>query len=189
MRLFIGIDLPPEIKQIILEFQSELSQHGVDGLWKSQDNFHLTLEFLGEIEPNDIPTLTATLSKVARNHEPFKLDIGGLDAFPSIQRPHTLWTALGGSLSELKRLRDEIHHELAKRRFVLEERQFKPHITLASRPQLDNVDISDVAKKKLGEFMVVDVVLFESRTIRGKRIYTDLYRTRLKKPISISIAT
>lgn len=176
MRLFVGINLPNEIKQTLLEFQTELRQLGVKGSWKSQENFHITLEFLGELDQNIIPKLTETLSKVARNHKPFKLNIGGLGAFPSMIRPHTLWTGVTGSINELNRLKNEIHIKLAENGFVLEDRKFKPHITLASRPKLDDIDIIVVQAKKLGEFMVAEIVLFESTARGGKRIYSDLLK-------------
>jgi 2'-5' RNA ligase len=85
MRLFVGVDLPIVLKQTLLEFQSELRQLGVYASWKSQENFHLTLEFLGELNFTSIPTLSKVLSKVARNNKTFKLSLGGLGAFPSIQ--------------------------------------------------------------------------------------------------------
>jgi len=176
MRLFVGIDLPSEIKQILLKFQSDLSHICVHGSWKSLDNLHITLEFIGELEPDKISALTETLMKVATNYKPFGLTIGGLGAFPSFKQPHTLWTAISGSLTELNRLRSDLHHELKIKGFELDERQFKPHLTLASRPKLDNIDLSVVRTKTLGEFMVAEVVLFESRAIAGKRVYIDLYR-------------
>lgn len=180
MRLFIGVDLPNAMKETLLEFQSELRHLGVKGLWKSQENFHITLEFLGELESNTIPTLTELLSSGARNHKPFKLSIGGLGAFPSFKRPHTLWTAVDGGFHELHQLRNDIHTELAKSGFVLEDREFKPHITLASRPKLDDIDLSNLHTKKLGEFSVKEIILFKSMEVRGKRIYTDIYRTSLE---------
>ncbi|MCO5387146.1 RNA 2',3'-cyclic phosphodiesterase [Desulfosporosinus sp.] len=180
MRLFIGVDLPAEIKQDLLEFQSELRLLGVNGSFKSQDNLHITLEFLGELDASRIPALTETLSRVASNYKPFDLNIVGLGAFPSFKRPHTLWTAVNGSLTELNRLRDELHSELKNKSFELEERQFKPHVTLASRPNFENIDISAVQSATLGEFLVKEVVLFESRAIGGKRVYTDLFKARLE---------
>lgn len=176
MRLFVGVDLPAEIKQSLIKLQSELGHLGVSGFWKSIDNFHITLEFLGELEPDKVSVLTETLTKVASNYQPFGLNIGGLGAFPSLKQPHTLWAAVSGSLTKLNRLRCDLHHELKLEGFKLDERQFKPHITLASRPKLDNIDFSVVRTKILGEFMVAEVVLFESRAIGGKRVYTDLYR-------------
>ena len=176
MRLFVGVDLPVEIKQTLLKFQSELRDLGVNGSWKSLDNFHITLEFLGEIESDKISILTETLTNVASNYKPFELTISGIGAFPSLKQPHTLWTAICGSLNELNRLRHDLHHELQIKGFKLDERQFKPHITLASRPKLDKADFSVVRTKLLGEYMVAEVVLFESKAISGKRVYTDLVR-------------
>jgi len=181
MRLFVGVDLPAEIKKTLLEFQSELRHLGISGSWKSLDNFHITLEFIGEIESDRISALTETLTKVGGNFKPFCLTIAGLGAFPSLKQPHTLWTAVSGSLTDLNQLRYDLHHELKIRGFDLDERQFKPHITLASRPKLDKHDFSPVLTKILGEFMVVEVVLFESRAIGGKRVYTDLYSAGLEK--------
>ena len=110
------------------------------------------------------------------SHYPFGLTIGGIGAFPSLKQPHTLWTAVSGSLTELNRLRHDLHHELQIKGFELDERLFKPHITLASRPKLDKADVSVVRTKILGEYMVAEVVLFESRAIGGKRVYSDLVR-------------
>lgn len=179
MRLFIGIDLPEDLKKKLLVFQTELKEHGMKGSWKAQENFHITLEFLGEVEPNLISMLTETLSQVVRNHQPFSLNVSGLGVFPSWQRPHTLWTALGGDLKELNVIRDELHRELAQKGFKLEERPFRPHLTLASRPEIGQVDLSSVQAKSLGEFLVTEIVLFESKAIRGKRIYTHLFEEGL----------
>ncbi len=179
MRLFIGIELPSELKESLLRFQSEIKSLGVSGSWKSQGNFHITLEFLGEQEQEKITLLKEILSKAARDNQPFKLSLGGIGAFPSFKRPHTLWTALNGSLDELNRLREEIHSDLTKNGFTLENRQFKPHITLASRPMFEESNLSDVRTKILGEFTVNGVALFESSVIRGKRTYTVLHNASL----------
>lgn len=164
-----------------MSFQSELKERGIKGSWKDRENFHITLEFLGEIEPNTLPILTETLSQVAKNHQSFRLNVGGVGAFPAWKRPHTVWTSVGGELRELNKLRDELHHELAQKGFILEDRSFKPHLTLISRPELDHLDLASVQTKLLGEFLVREVVLFESKVIRGKRIYTHLFEESLKE--------
>ncbi|MHB8074134.1 RNA 2',3'-cyclic phosphodiesterase [Desulfosporosinus fructosivorans] len=176
MRIFVGIDLPAQIKQDLVRLQSELRLLGVNGGWKSLDNLHITLEFLGELDPNKIVVLAETLKQVASNYKPFALTISGLGAFPSLKRPHTLWTAVSGDLIELNQLRNELHHELKSKGFELDEREFKPHVTLASRPKFDSIDFSIVGAKISGEFMVSEIVLFESRGIGGKIVYTDLHR-------------
>lgn len=180
MRLFIGVDLPVQLKQALLEFQSELRLLGVEGSFKSQDNFHITLEFLGEIDESKVSLLTDTIARAAGHYKTFDLTLIGLGAFPSFKRPHTLWTAVDGCLTELNSLREELHRELKSKGFELDDRQFKPHITLASRPRTDFIDFSSISSKKLGEFSVREVVLFDSRALRGKRVYTGLFRAPLK---------
>lgn len=182
MRLFIGIDLSYELKQALREFQTELKGLGLGGSYKSEDNFHITLEFLGELDKSNIPTLTETLANAASKFKPFELTVGGLGAFPSFRRAHTLWTAVNGSLQELNRLRNDLHLDLKNKGFRLEERQFKPHITLVSRPNFDKIDLSVVQNKKLGYFQVEDIVLFESNVVNGKRAYLSMFSAGLQQP-------
>ncbi|WP_088226445.1 RNA 2',3'-cyclic phosphodiesterase [Desulfosporosinus sp. FKB] len=180
MRLFIGIDIPAELKHFLLSFQSELRGLGVNGSWKSADNFHITLEFLGELDPEVVPIIIESMSLAAENRKPFKIDIGGLGVFPSYKRPHTLWTGVGGNLTELNQLREGIHALLVNKSFTLESKKFKPHITLASRPNLKQIDLSSLMIKKLVEFTVEEVTLFESIVLQGKRTYKSLNHARLQ---------
>lgn len=179
MRLFVGIDLPKKIKQTLVGFQSELQLLGVKASWKSQENFHLTLEFLGELEPSSLSKIGKALIKGAAQSKPFHLSIGGLGAFPSLARPRVLWIGMGGSLTELNALQANIHQELLKSGVTLENRDFKSHITLASRPELHKNDFSSVMGKQFGEFSVSEFALIESKEIRGKRIYTAIEEIKL----------
>jgi len=181
MKVFMGIDLPDELKRALYDFQSEIRNLGVSGSYKSQENFHITLEFLGEVDCAAQPVLIEVLSGVASKHKPFLLNIGGIGVFPSFRRPHTLWTSVDGDLSELNKLRDDLHLELANKGFLLEKRQFTPHLTIISHPKLAAVDFSGIRAKKLGEFMVTEIVLFESRAVGGKRIYEALYKAGLEE--------
>ena len=176
----MGIDLPKQLKQTLVEFQSELQQLGVKAFWKSQGNFHLTLEFLGEIESGRVPVIHNALIKGAEKSKPFHLSVGGLGAFPSLARPRVLWTGINGSLTELNILQTNIHHELLESGFNLENRDFKSHITLASRPELPKMNFLSFNGKLFGEFLVSDLAIIESKVIRGKRIYTAIEEIKLK---------
>ncbi|MHC1746004.1 MAG: RNA 2',3'-cyclic phosphodiesterase [Negativicutes bacterium] len=181
MRVFIGIDLPIELKLALYDFQSEIKNLGVGGAFKSQENFHITLEFLGEIDPAMKSALVEVLSEVSRKYKPFLLNIGGIGAFPSFRRPHTLWTSVGGNLLELNKLRDNLHLELANKGFPVEMRQFTPHLTIVSHPKPGIADLSGIRTKKLGEFLVTEIILFESKTVERKRIYESLHIAGLER--------
>jgi 2'-5' RNA ligase len=179
MRLFVGIDLPDQLKETLVSFQSELRQLGVKSFWKSQENFHLTLEFLGELEPGKVPGIFNTLIKGAAQIKPFLLKVVGLGAFPSLIRPRVLWTGIGGNLIELNKLQANLHHKLLEAGFILENRAFKSHITLASRPELPETNLANFKEKIFGEFLVSEFALIESKVIRGKRIYTAIEKIKL----------
>ncbi len=179
MRLFIGIAIPDDIKQNILEFQKQLKQKGVKGHWRKPDNLHITLEFLGEQYESSIAILSEALSGVAKNHNALELSISGLGAFPSFKRPHTLWTGITGDVGNLKSLQKSLHDELLKKSFNLDNRDFKPHITLASRPGIKGVDLSEHKEVLLGNYKADEIVLFESKVEDNKRRYIELFNAPL----------
>ncbi|MFW5792796.1 MAG: RNA 2',3'-cyclic phosphodiesterase [Bacteroidota bacterium] len=180
MRLFFGIEIPPYIKQNILEFQSLLMKAGVKANWKRVENLHLTLEFLGDYNEDKVPVLCDVLSEVAKNHKSFKLKIKDLGAFPSFKRPHTLWSGFSGDTENLMLLQNELHQKLLNNNFKLENRVYKPHLTLASRPDVRSVGLTDFKNILLGEFLVDKLILFESKAENGKRIYTNVCNAGLK---------
>lgn len=179
MRLFVGIDLPGQLKEELVKFQSELKQLGVKAFWKSPENFHITLEFLGELESGNVPVISNALNKGAKQSKPYYLKVVGLGAFPSLIRPRVLWTGVNGNLIELNKLQANIHHELLDSGFTLENRAFKSHITLASRPELPRTNLANFKEKVFGEFLVSEFALIESKVIRGKRIYTAIKKIML----------
>jgi 2''-5'' RNA ligase len=179
MRLFVGIDLPEQLKEELVKFQSDLKKLGVKASWKAQENFHLTLEFLGELESSKVPIIYNALIKGAGQSKPYHLKVVGLGAFPSLIRPRVLWTGIGGNLIDLNKLQANIHHQLLKSGVTLENRAFKSHITLASRPELPKINFTHFKEKVFGEFLVTDFALIESKVIRGKRIYTAIEKITL----------
>ncbi len=180
MRLFIGIDLPDTIKQNLFVFQTNLKTMGLNGAWKSKDSLHITLEFLGEIPSESILNLIQILKNCVSNKKQFKLNIIGINAFPSFKRPHTIWVGVGRNLKTLEAIWNEVHSELENNGFILQKSPFRPHITLLSRPKHLDFDLSVLPIGKLGDFIVSEIILFESKVENGKRVYIDLFRANLK---------
>lgn len=178
MRLFIGIELSDDIKKSLSVFQTSLKNLGVKGSWKSLVNMHLTLEFLGESDPNQVQGIVESISAVTKKFSPFYLTIKGLGVFPSIKRPHTLWTTADGDVEVLHKIRDEIHNALINKN-ELSDRPFHPHITLASRPVIDQDIFSAEGNKKFGTMLVKHIILFESKAEGGKRIYIKIHQAEL----------
>lgn len=181
MRIYIGVDLPAYVKESLFESQLQLKKLGMKGSWKPAEYLHVTLEFLGETASESIPVLAKIVDNVVSDKKMFRLNIDRLGAFPNFPRAHTFWAGVGGSTKKLIQLWSDLHAELEKNGFILQKSQFKPHISLLSRPKEMEADLSSFSLSRPGKFTISEVIIFESKEVDGKRIYPALYRARLKR--------
>lgn len=171
MRLFIAINFDEQTKQNIVSVQQQLKKLA-KGNFAHAENLHLTLAFLGEVHPNrvddikqamnitEVSPLTLTFDHV--NY--FKRDGGDL-----------WWIGLAENKVLLEMQRKLCSH-LSDAGFILEDRRFSPHITLARkvhlhqnpnhRPLLDACFKTDVDA----------ISLMRSERIHGKLTYAEQYR-------------
>ncbi|OUR78797.1 2'-5' RNA ligase [Alphaproteobacteria bacterium 46_93_T64] len=124
MRLFVAIDLPEDIKQ-----QMGALHFGVpDAKWSKPENAHLTLAFLGEISMPDMGDAGIALGRIKA--PVFDLQIEGIGVFGNDRRPRVLWAGFSSN-PQLQHLQQKITQALSASGISLEDRRFKPHITLA----------------------------------------------------------
>ena len=115
----------------MLEKARKVSGDGV-GFTKI-DQLHFTLAFLGE-QPGPDDALAAGES--LRDLAAFDLVLSGVGAFPSTMRPRVIWLGVTGGAAELIAAAERLQKALRERGFALEERKFRPHLTLGRvRPQ------------------------------------------------------
>src|ERR1051326_2250526 len=65
MRLFVGIDIPPDIRQRITDFVDRVRTDAPDARWVKPETYHITLKFIGEYKPERLDALETALSTVA----------------------------------------------------------------------------------------------------------------------------
>lgn len=95
--------------------------------WTDPDSWHVTLAFLGPIEPASVPGVIERLAAVTEKHEGLSLRSEGLGAFPSPARARVAWYGIEDEQAQLARL--AVHVTAA---LDLEAPQpFRPHITMA----------------------------------------------------------
>lgn len=98
--------------------------------WVASDNLHVTLKFLGTVEPERLDPATSALATVATTVAPFELAVVGLGAFPSPTRARVLWAGLAAGADAAARLAGSIDSALAGHGFAPEGRPFAGHVTL-----------------------------------------------------------
>jgi|LSQX01.1.fsa_nt_gb 2'-5' RNA ligase len=87
MRLFIAINFDLTVKARIRNAADQLREHAVRGRFVRDEHMHLTLEFLGEVEPNHILEICDAMD--ALDVEPFVMRTGDMDCFK--RRDGDLW--------------------------------------------------------------------------------------------------
>jgi RNA 2',3'-cyclic 3'-phosphodiesterase len=130
LRVFIAIPLPGDCQAMLDRMQLHLRQCAAEVRWISGPSIHLTLKFLGEIDPSIIPRLAESLRDVSKSEQSLSLQLHGLGAFPNLKNPRVIWCGIHGDLEELGRLQKKVEKVCADSGFPPEERSFQPHLTL-----------------------------------------------------------
>jgi RNA 2',3'-cyclic 3'-phosphodiesterase len=162
----------------------------VDGVkWVPPDNLHWTIQFLGDLDDREMAEACMRTVRVAAKHQAFELEARGVGAFPSIQRPRTLWLGAGAGSEEFCALQADIEDALHELGFRGENRAFTPHLTIgrqASRAAAGPGATRTLSERlaKLADFdggiMGVDeVTVFASELGREGPVYSVLARAKL----------
>ena len=188
MRAFIAIQLPPGIKDALAGLQRKLKTKEIQISWVKPQNLHLTLKFLGNIQPVKLIEIEATLEGIIKNSAGFRIQLETLGAFPSVRAGRIIWVGARRVAPELKTLAGLIETGLEKTGIPKEKRAFSAHITIGRikriPPGFNLQDIFDKAGNLPGalgwELNCQKVVLYESRLSPGGADYREIKEFNFK---------
>jgi 2'-5' RNA ligase len=152
-----------------------------DGLrWVEPDALHLTLAFLGGIDPGRVPVLERAISDVAARHVALAVPTGRLGAFARPSSARVLWYGVGDAGGAISALAVDLAEALD---LANVEQPFRPHVTLA-RARHRWLDlrgwIEDAsASAPDGELEVATIDLMRSHLGSGPARYERLASVRL----------
>jgi RNA 2',3'-cyclic 3'-phosphodiesterase len=130
MRTFVAIPLPDECRTLLDRMQQKLRSYDADVRWVAVPSIHLTLKFLGEVDPNIIPKLSEALENDTRSQRRFSLRLHGMGCFPHQKNPRVIWYGIDGETENLSQLQQQVETTCARFGFDPENRDFHPHLTL-----------------------------------------------------------
>jgi RNA 2',3'-cyclic 3'-phosphodiesterase len=130
LRCFVAVLLPEELRARLAAVCADPRE--TRGLsWVRADNLHLTLRFLGEVEPPVLEDVREAVRDAAAAVPPFTVSLGGLGGFPPGRAPRVLWAGVLAGREEMTALHRALEMALAARGIPEEEgRPFHPHVTL-----------------------------------------------------------
>ncbi|WP_308516101.1 RNA 2',3'-cyclic phosphodiesterase [Sphingomonas flavescens] len=161
-RLFVAIRPPEAIRDLLLDAMDD----NADFRWQSDDQLHITLRFVGEVERPVAEDLAAELSKLRSSA--FELRMVGVGRFDH-RSSGVLWAGVEPR-EPLAALAAKIERTTTIIGLPPERRAYHPHITLArwsgrrSREAMNFVAQSKMLRSP--PFLVTEFLLFESRLSR-----------------------
>ena len=131
VRSFVAVLLPDRVRAGLAAVSAELRGQTRGLVWVRADNLHLTLRFLGRIEPMMLEQVREAVAVAAAGVPPFTVSLGGLGGFPSGRAPRVLWASVAAGSEALGTLYATLEAALIARGMPGESRPFHPHVTLA----------------------------------------------------------
>lgn len=171
IRCFVAVDVDEVLRARLGDLIGLLRGSGADVKWVEPQSLHVTLKFLGDVAPADIPGVTGAIrSALAGKVPPFELGLTAVGAFPSVSRPRVIWVGVSVGRDKLSQLVTLVDESLAALGFSRETRPYSPHLTLGRARSQRNLDELRAAMSGLGDWAgpraTVDRVTFYSSTLK-----------------------
>ena len=175
-RLFVAIRPPEDICDLLIDAMDDSPELR----WVSDDNLHLTLRFIGEVERPLAEDIAAALANVRA--EAFELRIAGVGQF-SRRNGGALWARVEPA-DPVAALAAKVERACQTAGLEPEHRAFHPHITLARYGRSSGAAVDAFLRRNQGlasaPFKVDRFTLYESHLSR----HGPLYETVAEYPLS-----
>jgi 2'-5' RNA ligase len=178
-RLFVALRPSRAIREHLLSLMS-----GVPGArWQDDEQLHLTLRFIGEVETHAAEDVAATLGSV--RHAPIEVRLAGCGMFDDSRgKPNALWAGVAPR-EPLAALHRKVDQAIVRAGLEPERRAYLPHVTLArmsgSAGPIDRW-LAEHAALTSEPFEIDAMILYESRLGHGGARYEPVARYPLTGP-------
>jgi 2'-5' RNA ligase len=188
LRAFLAIEPGPEARRAAAVVAQRLAASLPGVRWVRPEGYHVTLRFLGRVEPAALPPLVAAARAALAGVAPFELHLGAVGLFPSPRRPRAVALVLAPE-APLVDLAARVEGAVRTAGFPAETRPFHAHLTLG-RPRLAAPRAPlEGGPLPAADFAVREVVLFRSELRPEGARYTPLERLPLGGCVSPASTT
>jgi 2'-5' RNA ligase len=177
-RIFIAlkIETGEYFLSMLSSFKSGLSEDMIK--WTNPENTHITLAFLGDTEEKTIKDIVSMLKDKCEGSGKFELIIKGSGVFRNLTDPRIIWTGIEQS-EKLSHLNDIITTGLKRLGINLEDRPFKPHLTIGRVKHINDKRklkalIEQFQNSEIQKVPINEVILYESVLLQSGPVYKPL---------------
>lgn len=183
IRAFIAVPFEDNVKSEILKVIDSLKPYAAGHVrWVTNDNIHLTLKFLGNIDDYQIKRVKDAMDTL-KDVKTFNMDLYKIGGFPSLLKPRVIWIGMKQE-DKIKYLFDRINALISD--INKEGREFSSHITIGRVKNHLNGDKLEKIKKLWEDKIICSstvnrIVLFQSILSPKGAVYKSIYHVDLKK--------
>ena len=131
MRVFVAVNLPDRILEGLAGARRALERGTAQLKSVDRSGMHVTLCFVGEVEPQDAELLGHAVRRASDGEGPLRLALGSGGSFPSSDDARVVWVGVEGETRRLLTLQKAVSSEIRELGFRIDKRPFSPHVTLA----------------------------------------------------------
>jgi RNA 2',3'-cyclic 3'-phosphodiesterase len=161
-RLFVAIRPPEAVRDLLINTMDE----GAEFRWQDDEQLHLTLRFVGEVDRPLADDLASALTRIRADR--FQLRVAGTGRFEQ-RSGGALWAGVEPK-APIAVLAARIERTCQHAGLEPERRAFHPHITLARWKGRRTREVQGFLERTRGlssePFEVTEFILFESRLSR-----------------------
>ena len=171
LRLFIAIPVPMEVREALGRAQGQLRRCSPPGSvrWTNPEQFHLTLNFLGDVMPDQAAALRGPTEKIVASFSALTLSAHGTGFFPGEHKPRVIWCGVIDANGQLNELQRELGEAVRPLTAAEKAERFSGHITLGRvkpghhgslRPVLERARV--LRDRHFGEWLAREVIIYRS---------------------------
>ncbi len=180
-RIFIAIPLPKEIKDALSVWVEQCKGDLAFTKWVHPEDYHITVQFLGDTSPNRIKDIKENLEEIALGQKAIQLSVGKIGVFGRPANPRILWAGVDGELENLQSLQRRVTEGNRKLGYIPEDRSYSPHISLARKYREDrrlSADQLSGAPLEFGSWLADAIVVYRTR-LNHSPMYEEVARISL----------
>lgn len=182
LRVFVAFEIPSGIRAGLAAEVGELRRHLPQSRWTRPEGWHLTLKFLGEVEPAVVARLETGLRRQLEGLRAPEARLGGAGFFPTPANPRVAW--VGGAVEGVAPVVEAVEAAAEAIGLARERRPWSVHLTIARlkgrwpRGAVEHL-LDWGSRLEIAAFACREVVLFESTLAPGGAVYTALGKVPL----------
>jgi len=182
-RTFIAIPIQadPRLRETHTKLRNELKNEKIK--WVDADHFHLTLFFVGDTTDAQVEQVDRMLAGLVKDFSCFTIRLEGLGVFKNMRKPRVLWAGIKDYAPMLD-VKQAVDRQMSSLGFEPDNREFKPHLTLARIKWLDDREkfqrlIAGYENQQWQSASINQIIYFESRLTKSGPVYTPIGRHNL----------